>query len=92
MYFVFYRTLDQHNYSEHVPTFKAMTPGDPNDVNQLILVKDCRDRNSLLQMLLCPVHLVRDASPIELHLHDVGLFLTYGQQSHLEKEKPINCN
>lgn len=64
-----------------------MTPGDPNDVNQLILVKDCRDRNSLLQMLLCPVHLVRNVSPIELDLRDVGLFLIYRQQSHLEKEK-----
>lgn len=69
-----------------------MALGDPDDVDHLILGEDGRDRHSLLQMLLRPVHFVRDASPVHLHLHDVGLFLTYGKQPHLEMEKPVKLH
>uniref|UniRef100_A0A3Q1CTU1 Uncharacterized protein n=1 Tax=Amphiprion ocellaris TaxID=80972 RepID=A0A3Q1CTU1_AMPOC len=61
------------------PTFEAVTLADPDDVDHLVLVEDGRYGNSLLQMLLCPVHLIRDAASIQLHLHDVGFFLLYGQ-------------
>uniref|UniRef100_A0A3P8SR60 Uncharacterized protein n=1 Tax=Amphiprion percula TaxID=161767 RepID=A0A3P8SR60_AMPPE len=57
------------------PTFEAVTLADPDDVDHLVLVEDGRYGNSLLQMLLCPVHLIRDAASIQLHLHDVDFFL-----------------
>lgn len=69
-----------------------MAFGDPDDVDHLILGEDSRDWHSLLQMLLRPVHFVRDPSPVQLHLHDVGLFLTYGKQSHLEMEKHVKLH
>lgn len=73
-----------------LPTFEAVTLGDSNDVDHLVLGEDVRDGHGLLQVLLSPVHLVSDASPVELHLRQVGLFLLYGQQSHLEMEKHLN--
>lgn len=75
-------------------TFEAMTLGDTNDVDQLVLVEDGRDGHRLLQMLLCPVYLVWDAAPIKLNLHDVGLFLFYGKQPHLvtKENQTVTCN
>uniref|UniRef100_A0A3B5A060 Uncharacterized protein n=1 Tax=Stegastes partitus TaxID=144197 RepID=A0A3B5A060_9TELE len=49
----------------------SVTLADPDDVDHLVLVEDGRNRNSLLQVLLRPVHLIRHAAPIQLHLHDV---------------------
>uniref|UniRef100_A0A3Q2Y8L3 Uncharacterized protein n=1 Tax=Hippocampus comes TaxID=109280 RepID=A0A3Q2Y8L3_HIPCM len=51
-------------------TFNAVTLCNPNDINQLVLVKNCRHGHRLLQALLCPV--------------DLFLLLLYGQQSHLK--------
>uniref|UniRef100_A0A3Q3GNE0 Uncharacterized protein n=1 Tax=Labrus bergylta TaxID=56723 RepID=A0A3Q3GNE0_9LABR len=57
----------------------SMSLGDSNNVDHLILAEDSRDGDRLLQTLLCPVHLVRDAPPIQLHLHDVAVFLHRGK-------------
>uniref|UniRef100_A0A672FB24 Uncharacterized protein n=1 Tax=Salarias fasciatus TaxID=181472 RepID=A0A672FB24_SALFA len=57
------------------PTFKAMSFADTNDINHLILVENRRHRYGLLQVLLRPVHLVGDTASIQLHLHDVTVFL-----------------
>ncbi|MEQ2227778.1 hypothetical protein ILYODFUR_001831 [Ilyodon furcidens] len=72
-----------------VPTFEAMTFGDSNDINHLILVKDSRNGHSFLQVLLGPVHFIWDCAPIQLHLHDVSLLLLYRQQSHLETKELV---
>uniref|UniRef100_A0A3B3XPH9 Uncharacterized protein n=1 Tax=Poecilia mexicana TaxID=48701 RepID=A0A3B3XPH9_9TELE len=55
------------------PTFEAMTFGDSNDINHLILVKHCGYGHGFLQVLLGPVHFICDSASIQLHLHDVIL-------------------
>uniref|UniRef100_A0A8C9SIT7 Uncharacterized protein n=1 Tax=Scleropages formosus TaxID=113540 RepID=A0A8C9SIT7_SCLFO len=65
------------------PTFHAMALGDPDDVYHLVLRKDGRHRDGFFQPLPCPVHLLRHAAPVELHLHHVSLLLSQWEQTHL---------
>uniref|UniRef100_A0A3B3R1G3 Uncharacterized protein n=1 Tax=Paramormyrops kingsleyae TaxID=1676925 RepID=A0A3B3R1G3_9TELE len=68
-------------------TFNAMTFGDPNNVDHLVLREDAGDRYRPLQPLTGPVHLLRDGATVQLHLHDVGLLLLQGQKPHLRAER-----
>lgn len=63
-----------------------MAFGDPNHIDHLILVEDRGHRHCLLQPFSGPVHLLCYCAPVQLNLHDVGLFLSQVQQAHLHRE------
>lgn len=67
-------------------TLVAVTLGDANDVDHLVLGEDRVDGDGLLQLLAGPVHLFRDGAAIQLHLHQMRLLLPDGQQTHLQKK------
>lgn len=52
------------NASRPFVTFEAAALADPDDVDHLVLVEDGGHGHGLLQMLLGPVDLIRDAAPV----------------------------
>lgn len=56
-------------------TFITLTLSDTNDVNHLVLLEDCINRDFLLKELVAIVHLVGDSATVDLDLHEVGLLL-----------------
>jgi hypothetical protein len=71
-------------------TSETVTFGDTNDVNHLVLLKDRFDINSLFEVRLGPVHLVRDRSTIQLNLHNMGLLLTKFDERDLSVDNDTN--
>jgi len=64
-------------------TFGSFSLGHSNDVDHLVLGEDLLHWNWLLEVLLGPIQLLRDAAAVQLDFHDVGLLLTLLQELHL---------
>jgi hypothetical protein len=64
-------------------TVEAMTLGDGNDINHLILLEDGGDVHGLLEELLAEGDLVGNGATVDLDLHEVGLLLLEGGLSDL---------
>ena len=59
-------------------TLEAMTLGDGNDVDHLVLLEDGVDVDGLLKQVAGEVNLVGDLATVDLDLHEVGLLLLDG--------------
>ena len=73
--------------NKRVRTLKAVTLGDANDVDHLVLGEHLVDGQCLLKVLARPVHFLADAAAVELDLHQVSFLLTLLQQLHLSEKK-----
>lgn len=56
-------------------TLEAVTFGDSDGIDHLILLEDCVDSYWLLEETIAEVHLVADAATVDLDLHKVSLLL-----------------
>lgn len=56
-------------------TLEAVTLGDSNDIDVLVLLEDGRNLNGLFEEFVTEVDLVSDRSTIDLDLHEVSLLL-----------------
>ena len=56
-------------------TIEAVTLGDSNDIDDLILLEDGVDVDFLFKQVVCKVDFLRDGATIDLDLHQVGLLL-----------------
>ena len=56
-------------------TLESVTPGDGNDVDVFVLLKDGANFDGLLKELVAKVDLVGDGASVDLDLHEVGLLL-----------------
>lgn len=56
-------------------TLKTVTFGNGNDVDILVLFKDGRDIDRLLEEAVSVVNLVWDGSSVDLYLHEMSLLL-----------------
>lgn len=56
-------------------TNEAVTLGDGNDVDHLVLLEDGIDRDRLLEQAAAKLDLVGDRATVDLDLHEVGLLL-----------------
>ena len=56
-------------------TLETVTPGDGNDIDDLVLLEDRVDVDGLLEQAVCVLDLVCDAATVDLDLHKVGLLL-----------------
>ena len=61
-------------------TLEALSLGDSNDVDHLVLGKDLLAADLLLEVLAGEGDLVGDGAAVQLDLHDVGLLLPAPQQ------------
>lgn len=68
-------------------TLVSETLGDGNDINHLILLKDGRDINGLLKLLLGPVNLVLNGTTVNLDLSKVSLALSERNLADLSVSK-----
>ena len=59
-------------------TLEAVTLGDGNDVDHLVLLEDGVDVDGLLKQVAGEVNLVGDLATVDLDLHEVGLLLLDG--------------
>lgn len=59
-------------------TAETVTLGDGNDVDNLVLLEDCVDRDGLLEEAVAELNLVSDGAAVDLDLHEMGLLLLKG--------------
>lgn len=64
-------------------TVEAVTLGDSNDINHLILLEDGVDADGLLEETVAERNLVGNGATVDLDLHKVGLLLLQGSLADL---------
>jgi len=64
-------------------TFKTVTFGDTDDVDEIVFIKDGFDIDGLFEEADSEVDLLFDGSTIDLDFHEMGLFLSQLQLADL---------